>query len=61
MEEQKPLMEHTILAGAMQVAATQAAVQITTVLSEGEQSPHLTRSPLGRSPQYRLSLSRSEV
>ncbi len=54
VEEQKPLMEHAILAGAMQVAATQAAVQITTVLSEGEQSPHLTRSLSGRSPQYRL-------
>ena len=71
VEEQKPLMEHTILAGAVQVAATQAAMQVAAVMSDGEQPPHLTRSPLGRSPQcrpppcrspqYRPPPSRSEV
>ena len=54
VEEQKPLMEHTILAGAVQVAATQAAMQVAAMINDGEQTPHLTRSPSGRSPQYRL-------
>ena len=58
-EEQKLLMEHAILVGAVQVAATQAAMQVTAVMSDGEQPPHLTRSPSGRSPQCRPPPCRS--